>query len=106
MVENNSAMVAICNSYLEIIPNLYKHVEKEIVIRTGCQGSVGPKKQKLDCSGQAAILLEFEEAEKHEGINLKMSQNQDEFSVLIEKLKRPPPERVILAIAFIEKFTM
>ena len=55
-------------SYLELVPGLYENVKREAAKRVNCPGTVGPKKEKLACSGVATIVVEFEEAARQEQV--------------------------------------
>ncbi len=48
----------------EFVEGLYINVDTEVWTKASCLGSVGPKNQKLACSGSAVIHHKFKEAKK------------------------------------------
>ena len=55
----------------ELVEGLYINVNSEVWTKASCLGSVGPKGQKLGCSGSAVIHHKFKEAKKQVGNNQK-----------------------------------
>ena len=67
------------NTYLELVPELYRNVKREAAKRVNCAGTLGPKKEKLACSGVATIVVEFEEAARQEQVAARVQQCEEGF---------------------------
>jgi hypothetical protein len=50
----------------ELLEGLYINVNSEVWAKASCLGSVGPKGQKLGCSGSAMVHHKFKEAKKQD----------------------------------------
>ncbi len=48
----------------ELVESLFVNVDSEVWSKASCIGSVGPKGQKLACSGSAMVHHKFKEAKK------------------------------------------
>jgi hypothetical protein len=55
---------ALIGAMSEFVEGLYINVDTEVWTKASCLGSVGPKNQKLACSGSAVIHHKFKEAKK------------------------------------------
>ena len=55
---------ALIGAMSELVEGLYINVNSEVWTKASCLGSVGPKGQKLGCSGSAMIHHKFKEAKK------------------------------------------
>jgi len=48
----------------ELVEGLYLNTEAEVYLKASCQGSYGPKGEKLGCAGSATVKHKFLEARK------------------------------------------
>uniref|UniRef100_A0A0K2TWM7 Ectopic P granules protein 5 homolog [Nasonia vitripennis] n=1 Tax=Lepeophtheirus salmonis TaxID=72036 RepID=A0A0K2TWM7_LEPSM len=100
---NNDLEYSFLNcSYMEIIPSLYKELESEVYRKVACTGTLGPKKEKYDCSGTAPILLKFTEYKKDEVIDHKISQNRQGFRALIQRMVHELPDKQMSSLTFLD----
>lgn len=88
--------------YMATLPQLYTMQRKQIVMKESCGGTLGPKKEKYDCSGTAAILLEFEEAVVKSSVEMQLNDLSSRFRGLALRMQSPMPASVCSAIAFLE----
>lgn len=89
--------------YLITQPSLYTMKRNQVVIKKSCDGTTGPKKEKFDCSGTAAILLEFEEAVIKSAVEAQLEELGAKFRGLASRMKTSSmPANVCSAIAFLE----
>ena len=62
--ENKLDCGALIGSMSDLLESMYVNVDSEIWAKASCLGSVGPKNQKLACSGSAVVHHKFKEAKK------------------------------------------
>ena len=90
-------------SYLELVPGLYQNVKREAAKRVNCAGTLGPKKEKLACSGVATIVLEFEEAARQEQVAVRVQQCEGGLSGLTRRMQsQASPSRLAASVTVLE----
>ena len=90
-------------TYLELVPGLYQNVKREAAKRVNCAGTLGPKKEKLACSGVATIVLEFEEAARQEQVAVRVQQCEDGLGGLTRRMQSPAsPSRLAASVTVLE----
>lgn len=88
---------------MELIPQLYEHIEKEVVVSVACKGTTGHNNERVDCSGDARILLKFREARRHGGHQSCIEEREHGIKTVLEKLLNPLPVRFMTAAAGVKK---
>ena len=61
-----------------------------------CSGTVGPKKERFDCSGAAHVTLVYSEARRREGVAARLEGNRRDVEGRL--LVAPPQWQVVAAV--------
>nr|CAD7586275.1 unnamed protein product [Timema genevievae] len=92
-------------SFLELVPQLYKDVEFEVVLNAACDCEphmINRRPSVITCAGPATIRLRVCEARVNEGAEHMIEQNRDEYNILLQRALQPPPQKVCCGSVFIE----
>ena len=87
----------------DLMANLYKNEDTEIWTKGSCCGVSGPKGQKFECGGSAAICHKFREAKLQATISNKVEEKKVAMSRLIEASTQPIEAGIITATTVIEE---
>nr|CAD7569208.1 unnamed protein product [Timema californicum] len=92
-------------SFLELVPQLYKDMEFEVVLNAACDCEphmINRRPSVITCAGPATIRLRVCEARVNEGAEHMIEQNRDEYNILLQRALQPPPQKVCCGSVFIE----
>ncbi len=89
----------------ELVNGLYINVDTELMTKGSCTGSKGPKGQKFECAGAAAICHRFSEARKQDVVDHKLTAKKSALTLLTEKILEPLPINLLNASSVIEEAT-
>ncbi|PNF33683.1 hypothetical protein B7P43_G12333, partial [Cryptotermes secundus] len=91
-----------CN-FLELVPQLYRDVELEVVLHAACDSEPHTRRGNATyCAGPAAIRLKICEARRNEGNEHLIEQNRREFESILSRAMQPPPQKVCASSVYIE----
>ncbi|XP_041348486.1 ectopic P granules protein 5 homolog isoform X2 [Gigantopelta aegis] len=90
---------AVDETYLDLLPELYSNVWREVTLTIECKSKVNPLHR---CSNPAVTNVRVNEKQRNEIIQRKMDENRAEYKqVMIEGLL-PPPQNVCIAAVHVE----
>lgn len=89
-------------SYMELVSGLYKNVETEIWTKGSCMGTKGPRGEKYECGGSAAICHKFSEAKLQDVADQKIKCIKDSMAKVLATASQPAQIAVLAACAFME----
>ncbi|XP_076652381.1 ectopic P-granules autophagy protein 5 isoform X1 [Halictus rubicundus] len=97
-----------CN-FLELVPTLYRQVQKQITLHALCDSVLTNDKRPrsgtpptVHCAGAAVIRVRISEAHVNEAVDIMVTQNRAEYENLLLKASQPPPSKVTQACVFID----
>ena len=82
---------------------LYINEDTELWTKASCRGSTGPKGQKFECGGSAAICHKFCAAKLQGLIEQKLREQQEARANLIDQVIQPIEFSVIAASAIVDE---
>jgi hypothetical protein len=94
--------ISLMCSLMELATGLYMNVETELWAKGSCMGGTGPKGQKYECGGPAAIQHQFSEAKKQEVVDHKLQEKRSAISHLTNSLSECLPMAILTASAAME----
>ncbi|XP_022249483.1 ectopic P granules protein 5 homolog isoform X2 [Limulus polyphemus] len=83
----SSKLLALDCTYLELVPQLYRNEDAEVVLHVACE-------EHGKCSGPASIRIQFCEAKLLGRFQYEMEINRSEEFDLLTKMLQPPPKNV------------
>ncbi|XP_076366500.1 ectopic P-granules autophagy protein 5 isoform X2 [Tachypleus tridentatus] len=83
----SSKLLALDCTYLELVPQLYRNEDAEVVLHVACE-------EHGKCSGPAAVRIQFCEAKLLGRFQYEMEMNRSEQFDLLTKMLQPPPQNV------------
>nr|XP_018914987.1 PREDICTED: ectopic P granules protein 5 homolog [Bemisia tabaci] len=93
------------SKFLNSLLELYKDVEKEIVLKAACD-TVSPNRRKspqnLHCAGPATIRLLVREAQINYAVDAMLKENRSESERLLKASLLEPPSNLCISTIFIE----
>ncbi|XP_063226634.1 ectopic P granules protein 5 homolog [Bacillus rossius redtenbacheri] len=100
-----SEHLALDCSFLELLPQLYRDVEFEVVLHAACDSEphgAARRPSTITCAGPAAIRLKVCEATVNEGTEHLMQQNRAEYETLLQRAMQAPPQKVCAGSVVVE----
>ena len=93
---------SLLHQILDLVSGLYINEDSELWTKGSCLGSNGPKGQKFECAGSAAICHKFCEAKLQSQIELKLNQHRLARTSLLDNVSQPIQMGVILASSLLD----
>ena len=76
-----------------------------MILRVPCSGTVGPRKERFDCSGAAHVTLVYTEARRREGTAARLEGNRRDWRDVEGRLLVAPPRRQVVAAVAMDNLT-
>ena len=87
---------------MDLVSGLYINEDSELWTKGSCLGTNGPKGEKFECSGSAAICHKFCEAKLQSQVELRLKEHRNARSSLIENASQPIQLGVVLASSLLD----
>ena len=87
---------------MELVNGLYINVDTELWTKGSCMGTQGPQGQKFSCSGSAAILHKFCEAQLQTVVEVKLKEKRQSMTKLMNQVTQPMTVGVLAACTLLE----
>lgn len=90
---------ALDNSFIELIPRLYRNVTKTVTLTAPCRSKVNPLHK---CTSPAVLPVQILEAEVQEQPRRQMDENRVEHKQLMIEALLPTPANLVMAVVHTE----
>ena len=91
-------------SIIDLVSGLYVNEDSELWTKGSCMGTIGPKGQKFECAGSAAICHRFCQAKLQSQVELRLNEHRDARTALVQDVSQPIQLGVILASSLLDCF--
>ena len=89
-------------SIMDLVSGLYINEDSELWTKGSCLGTAGPKGQKFECAGSAAICHKFCQAKLQSHVELRLAEHRNARTALVQDVSQPIQLGVIIASSLLD----